>query len=400
MKESVSFKNLLLALLFGFAGFASAFVPILLIPAVALIVFVAICWSRSCALLVLVPTAAGAFIANLSGWTQFVPMLVLVVGSALILIAGFRKKLPYRYIAVGLALLCFACLYCYISLDSIRAGKEPYAPLTEGLDRLAELYRATGVTGSAEIAESIRDVSDGVPTVFYGMLVLVSQASAFLTLILAKAMCRAKKSELAPMAKLSEWQLPPSLRIALPVLAVAVIVLYLAKISAAQTVMYTVVYTLMPMFAVAGFGCMLIIAERRGRTFVKVFAIIMLIISPFFTAMIGVFDLYSGIRRRMLKIDRLVKEAFERAEKEHRNTVTVDFGDGRGPQVIAVRKERIEDAFFDNGTEDAQHTDNTENKTEENTSDNPENGLSKDETAENSGDTSDFSDHENGGGEA
>ena len=103
----------------------------------------------------------------------------------------------------------------------------------------------------------------------------------------------------------------------------------------------------------------------RNNGFMKAFAFVALFVAPFFTALIGVFDLYAGLRRRMLKVDRLVKEAFEKAEKEKRNTVTVDFGDGRGPQVIAVRKKRIEAAFFDAASDPQQFEEQGAKKEEE-----------------------------------
>ena len=163
--------------------------------------------------------------------------------------------------------------------------------------------------------------------------------------------------------------------------------MFIARFAGASTMLYTVAYMLLPLFGATGLGCMLFVAERRGKGFLTVIAILMTVMAPFFTALLGVFDLYSGLRKRMQRMDRLVKEAFERAEKENRNTVTVDFGDGRGPQVIAVRKNRVDDAFFDDRSGEEQEKNEPENGTDEG----PDNGEDNNDS---------FGDNDNGGGEA
>ncbi len=111
----------------------------------------------------------------------------------------------------------------------------------------------------------------------------------------------------------------------------------------------------MPLFFAAGLATLLYVATRRpGSAFFIVMVILISVLMPFFTTLVGVVDLYAGIRRRFIKTDKLIREAFEKAERTKSNTVTVDFGDGRGPQVIAVRKKVSEDAFFDGKSEAAE----------------------------------------------
>ena len=101
------------------------------------------------------------------------------------------------------------------------------------------------------------------------------------------------------------------------------------------------------------------------------------LLMPLFTAVIGVIDLYAGIRRKFIKTDKLIREAFERAEKTRSNTVTVDFGDGRGPQVIAVRKKDHDGAFFD-GQSEKTETEAPEDKETDKQRETPDNSEEND----------------------
>ena len=116
------------------------------------------------------------------------------------------------------------------------------------------------------------------------------------------------------MAKLCEWQLPHSLKIGLPVLAAGVIVLLIAKSEHAQPVLYTVLYMLMPIFAAAGFGCLLFIGARRNNGFMKAFAFVALFVAPFFTALIGVFDLYHFLAVTVQRAQRSTAAEFSKLE--------------------------------------------------------------------------------------
>jgi hypothetical protein len=404
MKENASFKRFALAALIGLAGAAAGLLTPMLIPAVALIAFIGVCWGPSYFAIAIAFTLCGVACGNSSGPIPLISMTASVAAAASLLTFGLRKKLPYRYITLGLAALCFAGLYCSIGLGNVLAGKAPYKTLVDNLAAYADTYRKAGTSGAAELIETIGMLSDTIPVVFYGMLIMISEGATLATVLLARQFCKLG-GDLRPMARFREWQLPQSLKIGLPVLAGGVIVLLIAKVDFAQPVLYTVLYMLLPIFAAAGLGCLLFVGERRNNGFMKVIAFLMLFIAPFFTSIIGVFDLYSGLRRRMLKIDRLVKEAFERAEKEQRNTVTVDFGDGRGPQIIAVRRKRIEEAFFDSASDPkqfgeygAKREDRTENDEDTDKYGNAVTGGAG-EKPEDDAPTNENDDHENGGGE-
>ena len=382
-KEAFSFKRFIFALLIGLAGaVAGAFLPGMLVAAVALVAYIGVCWGYSYAAIALVFTAGGAVLGNLSEPVSMAALGALSVGASVFLIAGLKRKWPYRSIVFVLALASLAAMYLSIGLPQVIAGKEPYAGVVESLKSFGELYG-----DSAVLREEIAGMADTVPLVFYGILINFAEAAAFFTVIFAKLLCTAGKAELRPMARFREWQLPSSLKIGLPVLAVGIVIMFIARFAGASTMLYTVAYMLLPLFGATGLGCMLFVAERRGKGFLTVIAILMTVMAPFFTALLGVFDLYSGLRKRMQRMDRLVKEAFERAEKENRNTVTVDFGDGRGPQVIAVRKNRVDDAFFDDRSGEEQEKNEPENGNDEG----PDNGEDNNDS---------FGDNDNGGGEA
>ena len=66
-KEAFSFKRFIFALLIGLGGaVAGAFLPGMLVAAVALVAYIGVCWGYSYAAIALVFTAGGAVLGNLS----------------------------------------------------------------------------------------------------------------------------------------------------------------------------------------------------------------------------------------------------------------------------------------------------------------------------------------------
>lgn len=49
----------------------------------------------------------------------------------------------------------------------------------------------------------------------------------------------------------------------------------------------------------------------------------------------------------MMRVDDKIRAAFEKAEREGSSVVSVDFDDGQGPRIIAVRKKREDDPAND-----------------------------------------------------
>lgn len=341
-------KRILFALLIGLGGAAAGFLaPALLIPAVAAAAFVGVCWGWGYAAVVAALTVGGIAAGNFLNAAALISGSAAVLLSAAVLTVGLKRKFSYRAIAVILAVIVFAALYCGVSLPSILAGGEPYGAVTQ-------VFREVRENAVDEyLKESVDMMLDAVPNVFFGALIMLAEGAGFLMLILARFFASRGGAELRPMAKFAEWHLPRSLKAGLPLLAAGIIILFIAKFAGATAIMYAAVYLLMPLFVATGTGCLLFIISRRreGGAFPVIFVALIVLMAPLFAAIIGVADLYAGVRRRLIRTDKLIREAFEKAEREKRDSVVVDFGDGRGPQVIAVRRKN-NDAFFDGRTDE------------------------------------------------
>lgn len=343
MEKTATFKSFITALLIGLGGaFAGAFSPVLLVLAAAGVVYVGIRWGKYCAAVPFFFTLMGIFFSRLGSDLIMYTLIGAFTVFALFTYMGFKTGVPYRIIALVLAVFALIALYTAIGLPSLLEGKAPYNGIVESLRAMDEYYRSMGY----EI-EDFASLRDSVPYTFYGLLIMLAEAAAFLTVKLSHRFLKSEPS-IRPMARFREWQLPPSLKIGIPVFAAALILLYAVKFNGASVVLYTVLYMLFPPLIACGIASALYLALRGRDRFsvpITLFLVFLTLMSPYFMALFGAVDLYAGIRRRMIKTDRLIKEAFERASREKSNTVTVDFGDGNGPQIIAVRKHR--DAFFD-----------------------------------------------------
>ena len=362
MKETFSLKYFLTALLLAaVSAVIAVFDPLLLPIAIAAAAVLGVCWGWSYALPALAFTCGGLFFCGSISPMQRWALAAAVVLITVFLIAALKKRRPYRLIAMVLAGLVLAGLYCVFSLPCVLAGDPPYRLFQTMLEAAAERLSETGYLRDELIA-----AAESVPETYFGMLLIYAELLGTAWLLLTYALCSFGKAELRPMARFTEWQLPPSLKIGLPVLAGAALILYLAKFAGAATVSFTVLMLLLPLFWATGLATLLFLSKRRGGSAgYAIIAVLAGLMAPLFTAIIGAADLYAGIRKKLMRSDRLIREAFEKAEKLHLDRVTVDFGDGRGPQVIAVRK-RHDEAFFDGETADKKAE---TGKTTENTGD-------------------------------
>lgn len=349
MEKTLTFKSFIIALGIGlFGAFAGAYSTVLLIPAAAGAVYLGVRHGIFHAAAAALFTMLGIFFAHLGNDITMYALWGAYSFSVIFTVAAFRLRLPYRMIALVLAAAALIALYVGFGLPSLLAGKAPFEGILERLRYFDEYYRSMGY-----VIEDIAELRESIPTTFYGMLVLLAEAAAFFTVVLSRLFCKLSNADIRPMARFREWQLPSSLKLGMPVFAAAIIVLYAVKSNAAPVVLYTVLLMLMPMLAAAGMGTAMYIASRGRSTVslpVRLFVILAAVMSPYFMAFfVGTIDLYAGIRRRLIRTDRLIREAFEKANREKSNTVVVDFGDGNGPQIIARRKDS---AFFDHVLED------------------------------------------------
>lgn len=356
MEKTASFKNFIFALLIALGGAAAGVLsPALLVFAAAGTVFLAVRYGKSYAAVPFVFTLIAVFLSHLGNDIMLYTICCAFIIFCLVAYGGFALRLPYRIIALALAFFALIALYLAFGLPSLLAGKPPYEGILSSLRTLDEQYRSMGY-----IVEDIVLMRESLPDIFYGMLIMLAEAAAFATVFLSCMLCRLSKSGVRTMARFREWQLPSNLKLGVPVFAAAIIIMYAAKLNGATVILYTVLYMLLPLFAAAGVATVCYLASRgRERLTVpaKILITLAAVLSPYMMALLGVIDLYAGIRRKLIRTDRLIKEAFEKARREKSSVVTVDFGDGNGPQIIARRKDS---AFFDHMIEDGADDDDDE----------------------------------------
>ena len=372
MEKTASFKKFIFALLFGLAGaFAGAYSVLLLPLAAAVTVYSGVRWGRIYAAVPFIFTLVAIFFSRLGDDFALYSLCCAFTVFTLFTYTAFTLRLPYRLTALVLAAAALLALYAALALPSVLAGKAPYDGVIESLRTMDAYYRSAGY-----VIEDIAELRDSIPNLFYGMLILAAEAASFATVTLSYKFLKSTGA-VRPMARFREWQLPQSLKLGLPVFAAAVAIMYAAGSAAAPVLLYTLLYALLPLLAAGGIATALYLALRGRDRFSLPIALLvafMTVMSPYFMAILGTVDLYAGIRRRMIRTDRLIREAFEKANRDKSSTVTVDFGDGNGPQIIARRRD---DAFFDHvlkdeegenaadssgeKAEDAEKTDNGDN---------------------------------------
>ena len=199
---------------------------------------------------------------------------------------------------------------------------------------------------------SLQLSTEVLPEVFYGVLIALAEGVGFLTVVLAKWFSTKAKADVRPMAPFVRWQLPSSLRIGMPMIAAAIILMFILNYGGAETVMNTAFGLFMPLFAATGIASFIYIFSRnRPNQSVSPFAVVLMIFvicfSPFLLAGFGLVELYTGFRLKMMRVDDKIRAAFEKAEREGSSVVSVDFDDGQGPRIIAVRKKREDDPAND-----------------------------------------------------
>ena len=116
------------------------------------------------------------------------------------------------------------------------------------------------------------------------------------------------KADVRPMAPFVRWQLPSSLRIGMPMIAAAIILMFILNYGGAETVMNTAFGLFMPLFAATGIASFIYIFSRnRPNQSVSPFAVVLMIFvicfSPFLLAGFGLVELYTGFRLKMMRVD-------------------------------------------------------------------------------------------------
>lgn len=343
----IKFSQILMILLIGAASAAASYcAPMFMIVVTAAIGCIGTAWGVGFGIAALA-ASIGAVAAFLPSDPLFFGSMagMVALGSAMLMF-GLRKKLPYRTIAIVLAIIALIGVYVQTCLPSMLAGKTPYAGMVELMHEFEQYYSEFGMPDMG-----FDVIAAEVPAAFYGYLIFVAEGLAFLTLIICKKFCTLGKCDVRGMDKFMNWQIPFSLKFGLPILAAGCLILYLAGYRGAETLMYTLIGLLVPLLWIEGFTSMLfIIGHNRNKprmTLLYILLAALVIFSPYTPALMGVVELYLGFRRKVRRYNAKMRAAFEKAERDGSSTVVVDFDDGRGPQIIAVRKRKEDGIFFD-----------------------------------------------------
>lgn len=375
MNNCVSFKKLLISLLLAalicFAGF---FAPGDFFWGMILVAFLYLSWGSSYALVasfLLVASLVAAWLCNVI--TGGVVLLCVFILGTLILIGGIKRRIAYRKIACAFALIIAAAIYLSICLPYVLEGQSAYAGVSEYLRTLDEFVN----TYLGDTESYYGYLAEYIDVLLYPIIIIISEALAFLAVFVTAKLSLKAKADIHQMAKFADFELPSSLKIGIPVLAGTCLVLELVGFYATDVVICTVVALIAPLILVQGISTASFVftsgyrpmraKPRVSKNFVTILLVISAMFLPMLFITLGIYELYARRRPKMRKINLLISDAFEDAVKNDKDIVKVDFGDGRGPQIIAIRKRRNDDGvFFDGKTEKSEGDaeSNKDNKTD------------------------------------
>lgn len=349
----------------------------------AVIGFIGVAWGISCAFVAAGPCVLGIVLINTSDLLYTICSLALLIFTAVILIVGLKKRMPYRTIAILLALVLIITLYTVLCVPSISRGEAPYAGVKDYFIKLDEFLKdAFGVKET-----TIAIYAENIDVMLYPMIIIISEMLAFMAVIICKKLCTWAKADVRPMAKLADWEIPNSLRIGIPVLAAGCLIIYLTGYRGIEEIIAAVVGLIAPILFIEGIAATVFLftgssmafpsAKRKKTGPIIALVILFSAFIPLAFIIMGIIELYARRRPKLRIINEKVRSAFEYAEKNNLDVVQVDLGDGRGLQIIATRKHKVgEEAFFD---DDIRKNIAQENKTDinsENTHENmPENTV-------------------------
>lgn len=355
MTKENTFQKFLFSLLIGAAVVLTGVQePTMFYFGAAVIGFIGLAWGISCAFVAAGPCILGIVLANAGNLLYTICSLALLLYTAVILIVGFKKRMPYRTIAVLLALVLIVTIYIVLCVPSIVRGEAPYAGVKDYFIELDELLKsAFGVEET-----SIALYAENIDVMLYPMIIIVSEMLAFFAVIICKKLCTWAKADVRPMAKLANWEIPSSLRIGIPVLAVSCLIIYLAGYRGIEEIIASVTGIIAPILFIEGVAStvflfngpsMAVPSAKKKKTGLIIAAVILLAaFIPAAFILMGVIELYARRRPKLRILNEKVRKAFEYAEKNNLDVVQVDLDDGRGLRIIATRKHKVGDeAFFD-----------------------------------------------------
>lgn len=355
MTKENTFQKFLFSLLIGAAVVLFGIQePTMFYFGAAVIGFIGIAWGISCAFVAAGPCVLGLVLANAGNLLYTVCSFVLLLFTAVILIVGVKKRMPYRTIAVLLALVLIITLYIVLCVPSIVRGEAPYAGVKDYFIELDELLKSAFGVEETDIAI----YAENIDVMLYPMIIIISEMLAFMAVIICKKLCTWAKADVRPMAKLADWEIPSSLRFGIPVLAAGCLIIYLTGYRGIEGIIAAVLGLIAPILFIEGIASTVFLfagssmaapSAKRKKTGLIITAVILLAsFIPLAFIFMGAIELYSKRRPKLRIINEKVRKAFEYAEKNNLDVVQVDLGDGRGLRIIATRRQKVgEEAFFD-----------------------------------------------------
>lgn len=238
-------------------GFAfSVFSHPLLIPVLALGAYMAVCWGALYLVPVELCVAAGILL-----WFGADPgtlsLLVSFLLAPVVLAFVYKKKLPHRYAVLALAVILCLGNYLSAALEPMLNGEPPYAAVVEAWETEL-LPRLSGLAGSSSALDSVSLI---LPDVLMPGTILISEAAA-LALVLFYALChRIFRTEPMKMAKFSMWRLPKTAIPGSIIMAAAIALVYILRVSQANAIAFSLLVAIASLFSVQGLAYLRFVFE-------------------------------------------------------------------------------------------------------------------------------------------
>lgn len=301
-------KHILLSGLIGLLGLLAAYLGssfLLLYP--ALLGFALAAFGGVCFLLSALMAVAGIALLYVWDWSLAVLLATLLLSSG-ILGLGLKRQLPYRYMAVGCAVVFALFQYACLCLPSLLAGLGPFTYMegymAEFMVSFTAIYEATGLSLPSSTTSYILSI---VPEIAVLTILLPAMFFGFVDLLLCRFLCKKAGTALRPMAQLSLWKLPRSFLGGTGILIAGAVTVTLLNLRDAGAISMAIECVLLLPYALAGFAFtefnqMVVKKDTRGRRVLSyALYLILLPYSLFFLALMGVLDLAIRLRDRYIE---------------------------------------------------------------------------------------------------
>ena len=306
------FKILICAAASIAAALCAAFSTALLIPVLALAVFMGVYWGTVYLLPPLIGAAAGTVIF-LGGDVGALPELFMYLLAPAFLTIIEKRRLPHRYGVLGLAVIFCLGLYLSMALGSILAGKPPYYGVLETWDnvyypRILDLF--SGAAGGADTLEALADIRAVIPDTLMWTCILTGEAYSMALVMLYRLWHRAFGVKPRRMADLPDWRLPKSFLIGSGMMLAAIGLVYAFGLAQANAIAYSLGLIIASLYGVQGAAYfMFMFRTVNAPAFMRVLLIVFTVLFfPFSLGFLAAFGLKEQITGKRAKIKKLIAE--------------------------------------------------------------------------------------------